>query len=199
MCKLWRGTFSKQQQMSSFTRENADQNEQRNTEVTHYCQQTTTTISYIGRISYNTDQEENTYRKSIENRKELSCHFTCTKIRSTDCTFFYEENYQYDSIRICMCQVNQRSNSEQHAVNQDNKIISEQQSLKQGSNNKQTEQQSLKHDNRNRSADQSLKSKEQIVRVVPTTNHSYSTADTAGTFDRIFTLLVTQIMEQLRP
>ena len=66
--------------------------------------------------------------------------------------------------------VNQASNSEQHAVNQDNKIISEQQSLKQGSNNKQTEQQSLKQDNRKRSADQSLKSKEQIVReVVPTT------------------------------
>ena len=31
-----------------------------------------------------------------------------------------------------------------------------------------------------------------------TTNHSYSTADTAGTFDRIFTVLMTQ-MEQLRP
>ena len=103
MCKLWRGTFSKQQQMSSFTRENADQNEQRNTEVTHYYQQTNTTISYIGRIPYNTDQrqqEENTDRKSIKNRKELCCHFTCTKIRSTGCTFFYEENYQYDSIRI---------------------------------------------------------------------------------------------------
>ena len=106
MCKLWRGTFSKQQQMSSFTRENTDQNEQRNTEVTPCYQQTTTTISYIERIPYNTDQrqqEENTYRKSIENRKELCCHFTCTKIRSTGCTFFYEENYQYDSIRICMC------------------------------------------------------------------------------------------------
>ena len=73
--------------------------------------------------------------------------------------------------------LNQGSNSEQHAVNQDNKIISEQ-SLKQGSNNKPTEQQSLKQDNRKRSADQSLKSKEQIVReVVPTTNHSQSTAD----------------------
>ena len=95
--------------------------------------------------------------------------------------------------------VNQGSNSEQHSVNQDNKIISEQQSLKQGNNNKQTEQQSLKQDNRKRSADQSLKSKEQIVReVVPTTNHSHSTADTAGTFDRIFTVLMTQ-MEQLRP
>ena len=94
--------------------------------------------------------------------------------------------------------LNQGSNSEQHAVNQDNKIISEQ-SLKQGSNNKPTEQQSLKQDNRKRSADQSLKSKEQIVReVVPTTNHSQSTADTAGTFDRIFTVLMTQ-MEQLRP
>ena len=34
--------------------------------------------------------------------------------------------------------VTQGSNSEQHAVNQGNKIISEQQSLKQGSNNKQT-------------------------------------------------------------
>ena len=98
--------------------------------------------------------------------------------------------------------VNQGSNSEQHAVNQDSKIISEQQSLKQGSNNKQTEQQFLKQDNRKRSADQSLKSKEQIVReVVPTTNHSQSTADTAGTagtFDRIFTVLIAQ-MEQLRP
>ena len=94
--------------------------------------------------------------------------------------------------------LNQGSNSEQHAVNQDNKIISEQ-SLKQGSNNKPTEQQSLKQDNRKRSADQSLKSKEQIVReVVPTTNHSQLTADTAGTFDRIFTVLMTQ-MEQLRP
>ena len=94
--------------------------------------------------------------------------------------------------------LNQGSNSEQHAVNQDNKIISEQ-SLKQGSNNKPTEQQSLKQDNRKRSADQSLKPKEQIVReVVPTTNHSQLTADTAGTFDRIFTVLMTQ-MEQLRP
>ena len=62
----------------------------------------------------------------------------------------------------------------------------------QGSNNKPTEQQSLKQDNRKRSADQSLKSKEQIVReVVPTTNQSQSTADTAGTFDRIFTVLMT--------
>ena len=95
--------------------------------------------------------------------------------------------------------VNQGSNSEQHAVNQDSKIISEQQSLKQSSNNKQTEQQSLKQDNRKRSAEQSLKSKEQIVKeVVPTTNHSQSTADTAGTFDRIFTVLMAQ-MEQLRP
>ena len=95
--------------------------------------------------------------------------------------------------------VNQGSNSEQHAVNQDSKIISEQQSLKQSSNNKQTEQQSLKQDNRKRSAEQSLKSKEQIVKeVVPTTIHSQSTADTAGTFDRIFTVLMAQ-MEQLRP
>ena len=86
-----------------------------------------------------------------------------------------------------------------HAVNQDSKIISEQQSLKQSSNNKQTEQQSLKQDNRKRSAEQSLKSKEQIVKeVVPTTNHSQSTADIAGTFDRIFTVLMAQ-MEQLRP
>ena len=72
-------------------------------------------------------------------------------------------------------------------------------SEQQGSHNKQTEQQSVKQDNRKRSADRSLKSKEQIVReVVPTTNHSQSTADTAGTFDRIFTVLMTQ-MEQLRP
>ena len=95
--------------------------------------------------------------------------------------------------------VNHGSNSEQHAVNQDNKIMSEQQSLKRCSNNKQTAQQSVKQDNRKRSAYQPLESKEQIVReVVPTTNHSQSTADTAGTFDRIFTILMTQ-MEQLRP
>ena len=65
MCKLWRGVFSKQQQMSSFTQENVNQNEQCNTEVTHCCQQITTTISYIGRIPYNTDQRqrvENSYR-----------------------------------------------------------------------------------------------------------------------------------------
>ena len=185
--------------MSSFKRENADQNEQRNTEVTHCCQQTTTTISYIGRILYHTDQrqqEENTDRKSINNRKELCYHFTCTKICSTGCTFFYEKTTNMTAVESAC--VNQGSNSEQHAVNQNNKIISEQQCLKQGSNNKQTEQQSLKQDNRKRSADQSLKSKEQIVReVVPTTNHSQSTADTAGTFDRIFNILMAQI-EQLR-
>ena len=33
---------------------------------------------------------------------------------------------------------------------------------------------------------------------MPTTNHSQSAADTAGTFDRIFTVLKTQI-EQRRP
>ena len=80
-------------------------------------------------------------------------------------------------------------------VNQDSKIISQQLQ----SNNKQAEQQSLKQDNRKRSAEQSLKSKEQIGKeVVPTTIHSQSTADTAGTFDRIFTVLMAQ-MEQLRP
>ena len=48
----------------------------------------------------------------------------------------------------------QGGNSEQHAVNQDSKIISsEQQSIKQSSNNKQSEQQSVKQDNRKRSAD----------------------------------------------
>ena len=96
--------------------------------------------------------------------------------------------------------VNQRSNSKQHAVNQDSKITLEQQSLKQVSNNKQTEQQSVKQDNRKRSADQSLKSKEQIVGEVVTTtyHHSQLAADTAGTFNRIFTVMMTQI-EQLRP
>ena len=188
--------------MSSFTRENADQNEQRNTElVTHYYQQTNTTISYIGRILYNTDQrqqEENTDRKSIKNRKELCCHFTCTKIRSTGCTFFYEENYQYDSIRICMSQPGKQLRATCCQPGQQNHIGT----VSQAGQQQQTiltEQQSLKQDNRKRSADQSLKSKEQIVReVVPTTNHSQSTADTAGTFDRIFTVLMTQ-MEQLRP
>ena len=98
--------------------------------------------------------------------------------------------------------VNQGNNSEQHAVNQSSTIkSSEQESPKQGSNNKPSQQQSVKQDNRKRSADQSLKSKEQIVRdVVPTTNHSQSQSalDTAGTFDRIITVLMAQ-MEQLRP
>ena len=96
--------------------------------------------------------------------------------------------------------VNEGSNPEQHAANQDRKIISsEQQSFKESSNTLQSEQQSLKQDNRKRSSDQSLKSKEQIVReVVPTTNNSQSAAETAVTFDRLFTVLMTQ-MEQLRP
>ena len=193
MCKLWRGTFSKQQQMSSFTRENADQNEQRNTEVTHYYQQTNTTISYIGEFPTIPTSDN---RKKILTESLLKTGKSFAAIshvpRSVALAARFSMRKTTNMTAFESACLNQGSNSEQHAVNQDDKIISEQ-SLKQGSNNKPTEQQSLKQDNRKRSADQSLKSKEQIVReVVPTTNHSQSTADTAGTFDRIFTVLMTQ-------
>ena len=208
MCKLWRGTFCKQQSMQCSPRKNAAKNEPCICKITYNYHETAATICYIGRIP--TCVTSNTRNTSDTRKRTLTG-------TATGATTSYSEAAKHHVPRSVVLAA--RLTSKTGALSHGSKDNSaEHPSPKQGSEQKSAEHQPITIDHRRKrgaahalepntvskksTVSETTASRSTTSEMVPETCISENTTNQlpspAETYDKIFAILMSQ-MKQLRP